>query len=178
MGEEECITRKRTGGGSERRRSCVASLVATHVTAIDIATRQTGSLLGRSTHWIKPASPPVVCLALSLLPPSYKGAKPLVESPRRGHTPFGTPRRVLPGRALRVPVSLVIAQAPRSTVMKSADEWEWAGFSVDLLRLGSDISSITSATRSTSGHFGSSEQRNHNYELCGAGAGLTGRCVL
>lgn len=62
----------------------MASLVATHVTVIDIATRQTGSLLGRSTHWIKPASPPVVCLALSLLPPSYKGAKPLVESPRRG----------------------------------------------------------------------------------------------
>ena len=57
MAEGECITIICTGGGSERGRNCAASAVATHVNVVDVASRQTGSPLGRSLHCIKPASP-------------------------------------------------------------------------------------------------------------------------
>jgi len=40
-----------------------------------------------------PASLPRGLGSGACLAHSYKGASPLVESPRRGHTPFGTPRR-------------------------------------------------------------------------------------
>jgi len=51
------------------------------------------SPLGRSTYCFKYASLP-------------RGLSPLVESPRRGHSPFETPRRGKPRLRLRAPVSL------------------------------------------------------------------------
>ena len=51
------------------------------------------SPLGRSTNCFKCASLPRGLGSGACLAHSYKGAGPLVESPRRGHTPFGTPRR-------------------------------------------------------------------------------------
>ena len=57
------------------------------------AARRAGSPLGRSTYCFKYASLPRRLGSGACLVHSYKGASPLVESPRRGHTPFGTPRR-------------------------------------------------------------------------------------
>ncbi len=87
MGEGECITIMRTGGGPERGRNCPASEVTLHLNMADAASSHAGSPLGRSLHWIKPASHPVISLALkpaSLTPTG--GQSPLVQSPRRGHS--------------------------------------------------------------------------------------------
>ena len=86
MGEGECITIMRTGGGSERGRSCPASGVALHLNMADAASSHAGSPLGRSLHCIKPASHPVIGLALKPASVLLQGAQsPLVQSPRRGH---------------------------------------------------------------------------------------------
>ena len=52
-----------------------------------------GSPLSRSAYCFKYASLPRGLGPEACLAHSYKGAGPLVESPRREHTPFGTPRR-------------------------------------------------------------------------------------
>jgi len=52
-----------------------------------------GSPLGRSTYCFKYASFPRGLGSEACLAHSSKGASPLGESPRRGRTPFGTPRR-------------------------------------------------------------------------------------
>ena len=86
MAEGECITIICTGGGSERGRICPASAVATHLNVVDVASRQTGSPLGRSLRCIKPTSHPVIGLALKpASPTTTRGPSPLVQSPRRGH---------------------------------------------------------------------------------------------
>ena len=55
---------------------------------------QAGGLAARSVNILfKDASLPRGLGSGACLAHSYKGASPLVESPRRGHTPFGTPRR-------------------------------------------------------------------------------------
>ena len=55
---------------------------------------QAGGLATQSVNILfKDASLPRGLGSESCLAHSYKGASPLVESPRRGHTPFGTPRR-------------------------------------------------------------------------------------
>src|ERR1700675_4808956 len=66
---------------------------ATSLDAVGPASRQAGSPFGRSTYCFKYASLPRGLGPEACLAHSYKGASPLVESPRRGHTPFGTPRR-------------------------------------------------------------------------------------
>jgi len=53
---------------------------------------QAGGLAARSVNILfKDASLPRGLGSGTCLAHSYKGASPLVESPRRGHTPFGTP---------------------------------------------------------------------------------------
>ena len=56
---------------------------------------QTGGLAARSVNILfkEDASLPRGLGSEACLAHSYKGASPLVESPRREHTPFGTPRR-------------------------------------------------------------------------------------
>src|SRR4029077_404068 len=55
---------------------------------------QAGGLAARSVNILfKDASLPRGLGSEACLAHFYKGASPLVESPRRGHTPFGTPRR-------------------------------------------------------------------------------------
>ena len=55
---------------------------------------QAGGLAARSVHILfKDASLPRGLSSEACFAHSYKEARPLVESPRRGHTPFGTPRR-------------------------------------------------------------------------------------
>ena len=63
---------------------------------------QAGGLAARSVNILfKDASLPRGLSPEACFAHSYKGASPLVESPRRGHTPFGTPRRsVTPPRGL------------------------------------------------------------------------------
>ena len=86
MGGRECITIVRTGGGSERGRSCPASGMALHLNVADAASSHAGSPLGRSLHCIKPASHPVIGLALKPASPTPTGGQsPLVQSLRRGH---------------------------------------------------------------------------------------------
>jgi hypothetical protein len=88
MGEGECITIMRTGGGSERGRSCPASEVTLHLNMADAASSHAGSPLARSLHCIKPASHPVIGLALKLPRLLLQGAQsPLVKTPRRGGPP-------------------------------------------------------------------------------------------
>lgn len=74
MGEGERITIICAGGGSERRRSCPASGAALHLDVVDAASRQAGSPLGRSLHCIKPASHPVIGLALKPASPTSTGS--------------------------------------------------------------------------------------------------------
>jgi len=64
----------------------LASAVATTWT-------RTGSPLRRSTYCFKDAFLPRGLGPEACLAHSYKGAGPLVESPRRGHTPFVTSKR-------------------------------------------------------------------------------------
>src|SRR5712691_10729330 len=71
----------------------LARAVATHLDAVGTASGQAGSPLGRSTYCFKYTSFPRRLGSEACLAHSYKGASPLVESPRRGHTPFGTPKR-------------------------------------------------------------------------------------
>ena len=52
-----------------------------------------GGLAARSTYCFKYASLPRGLGSGACLAHSYKGASSFVESPRRGHTPFATPRR-------------------------------------------------------------------------------------
>ena len=87
MAEGECITIICTGGGSERGRNCAASAVATHVNVVDVASRQTGSPLGRSLHCIKPASHPVIGLALKPASPTPTGGEPPCKIPTQGAHP-------------------------------------------------------------------------------------------
>ena len=66
---------------------------ATHLAACFTAP-QAGGLAARSVNILfKDASLPRGLGSGTCLAYSYKGASPLVESPRMGHTPFGTPRR-------------------------------------------------------------------------------------
>ena len=58
--------------------------------------RQAGSPLSRSTYCFKYAFLPRGLGPEACLAHSYKGASPLVESPKRWHTLFGTPRRGKP----------------------------------------------------------------------------------
>jgi hypothetical protein len=100
----------------------LASAVATHLDTVGPASRQAGSPLSRSTSCSR--MPPSrrrlgseACLAHS-----YKGASPLVEHPRRGHTPFGTPRRaVSPPRG-----SARLSRPPSLTLRHSMGEG-WVG---------------------------------------------------
>ena len=60
---------------------------------------QAGGLATQSVNILfKDASLPRGLSSEACFAHSYKGASPLVESPRRGHTPFGTPRRGGGGR--------------------------------------------------------------------------------
>src|SRR3989442_15126836 len=79
-------------GMSVQRALDLASAVATHLDAVGTASGQAGSPLARSTYCFKYASFPRRLGSEACLAHSYKGASPLVESPRRGHTPFGTPK--------------------------------------------------------------------------------------
>ena len=64
MGEGEFIRILCTGGRSERGRSCSANEVTLHLNMADATSSHAGSPLGRLTHCIKPASHPVIGLAL------------------------------------------------------------------------------------------------------------------
>jgi hypothetical protein len=62
----------------------LASAVATHLDAIEPASRQAGSPLGRSTYCVTYASLPRGLGSGACLAHSYKGASPLVGSPTKG----------------------------------------------------------------------------------------------
>lgn len=84
MGEGEFITIMRIGGESERGRSCPASGVALHLDVVDAASRQAGSPFGGSLHCIKPASHPVIGLALKPASPAPTGGQPPCKIPTQG----------------------------------------------------------------------------------------------
>ena len=88
MGEGECITIICTGGGFERGRSCPASGVALRLNMADAASSHAGSPLGRSLHCIKPASHPVIGLALKPASATPTGGpEPPCKNPTQGAPP-------------------------------------------------------------------------------------------
>lgn len=143
MGEGECITVICAGGGSERGRSCAASAVALHLDAVDAASRQAGSPLGRSLRCIKPTSHPFIGLALKPASPTSTGGLALL-IPTQGAPPN---RHEQAGYRSRPESAL-----PVVTSRLRGDTW-WGKASPLTSSIWVTRSSIASATRSTRAGF-------------------------